>query len=270
MMDRAELRYIAPTFTQNREGPTIGTTVKPVIEVDGKFFRDSNGNGTLEPYEDWRLDSKTRAEDLVSRMSIDEKVGMMVINNRGMGIEVKNKAETAMDGLLDETTSTADQNPLSATDKYGTIDTIQKLHLRHLILRANPSPADHAQWINAMNQVAEMTPNGIPVIVASNSRNENASFGATTDIAFNKDSSNTVFSCYPGTLGLAAAAMGDIKAGGDAGLISEFAEKARGEWDAVGMKKAYMYMADVATDPRWQRTYGTLGERPDFIADAIR
>ena len=36
MMDRAELRYIAPTFTQNREGPTIGTTVKPVIEVDGK------------------------------------------------------------------------------------------------------------------------------------------------------------------------------------------------------------------------------------------
>jgi beta-glucosidase-like glycosyl hydrolase len=270
MMDRAELRYIAPTFTQNREGPTIGTTVKPVIEVDGKFFRDSNGNGMLEPYEDWRLDSKTRAEDLVSRMSIDEKVGMMVINNRGMGIEVKNKAETAMDGLLDETTSTADQNPLSATDKYGTIDTIQKLHLRHLILRANPSPADHAQWINAMNQVAEMTPNGIPVIVASNSRNENASFGATTDIAFNKDSSNTVFSCYPGTLGLAAAAMGDIKAGGDAGLISEFAEKARGEWDAVGMKKAYMYMADVATDPRWQRTYGTLGERPDFIADAIR
>ena len=63
--------------------------------------------------------------------------------------------------------------------------------------------------------------------------------------------------------------MGDIKAGGDAQLITDFAEISRAEWDASGIKKGYMYMADVVTDPRWQRTYGTLGERPDFVADAI-
>ena len=40
------------------------------------------------------------------------------------------------------------------------------------------------------------------------------------------------------------------------------------EWDAVGMKKGYMYMVDTMTDPRWQRTYGTFGEDPAFIADA--
>lgn len=28
-------------------------------------------------------------------------------------------------------------------------------------------------------------------------------------------------------------------------------------------------MADVVTDPRWQRTYGTLGEDPEFVSDAI-
>ena len=28
-------------------------------------------------------------------------------------------------------------------------------------------------------------------------------------------------------------------------------------------------MADVVTDPRWQRTYGTFGEDPEFIADVI-
>ena len=28
-------------------------------------------------------------------------------------------------------------------------------------------------------------------------------------------------------------------------------------------------MADTATDPRWQRTYGTFGEDPEFISDAI-
>lgn len=27
-------------------------------------------------------------------------------------------------------------------------------------------------------------------------------------------------------------------------------------------------MVDTMTDPRWQRTYGTFGEDPEFIADA--
>ncbi|HZG73302.1 MAG TPA: glycoside hydrolase family 3 N-terminal domain-containing protein, partial [Chondromyces sp.] len=56
---------------------------------------------------------------------------------------------------------------------------------------------------------------------------------------------------------------------GDASLISQFAEIARKEWNAVGISKGYMYMADVVTDPRWQRTYGTFGEDPEFISDVI-
>jgi beta-glucosidase len=78
-----------------------------------------------------------------------------------------------------------------------------------------------------------------------------------------------IFSTWPGTLGLAAAAQGEIKNGGDASLISQFAEIASKEWDAAGIRKGYMYMADTVTDPRWQRTYGTFGEDPAFIADAI-
>ena len=50
-------------------------------------------------------------------------------------------------------------------------------------------------------------------------------------------------------------------------LISEFARIAHKEWNATGLRKGYMYMADVVTDPRWQRTYGTFGEDPEFIAD---
>ena len=63
--------------------------------------------------------------------------------------------------------------------------------------------------------------------------------------------------------------IGDIANGGDAGLISRFAEVARSEWDACGLKKGYMYMADTMTDPRWQRTYGTFGESPELISDII-
>ena len=258
-----ERHYIEPTWVQNQDGPTIGTTVKSAIEVDGKFFKDSNGNGELDVYEDWRLDDETRAKDLVTRMSVDEKIGMMVINSRGMGINVADKSKTSMDGLLEEIEDLQDTSIFGTTSKLGTVDTIQKLHLRHLILRQNPAPADFAQWINAMNQVAEETPNGIPVIVDSNSRNENAK------ATFGMNDASGVFSTWPGTLGLASAAMGDIKAGGDAQLITDFAEISRAEWDACGIKKGYMYMADVMTDPRWQRTYGTLGERPEFVTDAI-
>ncbi|MCW1891198.1 hypothetical protein OK016_26825 [Vibrio chagasii] len=42
------------------------------MNVEGYQFRDSNGNGKLEPFEDWRL-SEERAADLVSRMTLDEK-----------------------------------------------------------------------------------------------------------------------------------------------------------------------------------------------------
>lgn len=259
----AERHCVEPVWTENKNGPLIGVTVKKVIAQDGKNYRDANGSGTLEPYENWELAPDERAKDLVSRMTADEKIGLMVINSRGMGVNVKDKSQTAMDGLLDETTDLKDTSIFGTTSKLGTVDTIQTLHLRHFILRQNPTPSELTQWINAMNQVAEETAHGIPVLVDSNSRNENGK------VTFGMNDASGVFSTWPGTLGLAAAAMGDIKAGGTAQLISDFANIARGEWDACGIKKGYMYMADVTTDPRWQRTYGTLGERPDFIADAI-
>ena len=256
-------QYIEPVFTENTDGPVIGTTVKSAIEVDGKFYRDSNGNGELDPYENWELSDEERVEDLLGRMSVDEKIGMLVIGTRGMGQNVEDKSKTSMDGILDEEEDLGDTSIFGTTSKYGTTASIQDLHLRRFIFRQNPTPADMTIWINAMNQVAEETELGIPVVVDSNSRNEN---GVMT---FGMNDASGIFSTWPGTLGLAAAAMGDIKAGGDAQLITDFAEIAREEWNATGLRKGYMYMADVTTDPRWQRTYGTLGERTDFVADAI-
>nr|WP_278187285.1 MULTISPECIES: glycoside hydrolase family 3 N-terminal domain-containing protein [Bacillaceae] len=120
-----------------------------------------------------------------------------------------------------------------------------------------------AEWVNTMNEICEGTRLGIPCLIASNSRNEN------TEFIFGMNDAAGIFSTWPGTLGLAAAARGDIKNGGDASLISRFAEIARAEWDAVGIRKGYMYMADTVTDPRWQRIYGTFGEDPEFISDVI-
>ena len=252
--------YIEPTFTLNTDGPTIGTTVKSVIQVNGKYYRDSNGNGTLDPFENWELDVDERVADLVSRMTIDEKLGLLVIEyRRDLGIYSDN---TSLDGLLDEKSGES-TSIFDTSASYGTTQAITEIGLRRWVLRSNPQPSEIAKWNNALQQVAEGTSNGVPAVIVSNSRNENG------EVTFGMNDASGVFSTWPGTLGLAAAAMGDIKAGGDAQLITDFAEISRAEWDASGIKKGYMYMADVVTDPRWQRTYGTFGERPDFVADAI-
>jgi beta-glucosidase len=243
--------------------PELQVRTKKLIEHEGLKFKDLNNNGKLDPYEDWRLSPKERAENLVSLMNIDEKIGMMLINSRKMGLAQEDKSKTSRDGVLDESIIERGETIFATSKVYGTTHTIANRHLRHFILRDNFTPAEMAEWVNAMNEVAEGTRLGIPVIVASNSRNENG------EAVFGMNDAIGIFSTWPGTLGLAAAAKGDIENGGDASLISEFASIARKEWNATGLRKGYMYMADVVTDPRWQRTYGTFGEDPEFIADVI-
>ncbi|WP_232336864.1 glycoside hydrolase family 3 protein [Planococcus lenghuensis] len=243
--------------------PKLEVRAKAIIEADGLKFKDLNGNGRLDPYEDWRLSPKERAENLVSLMTVDEKVGMMLINTRQMGLSQKDKDKTSHDGRLDEGIVEKGESIFAASKIYGTTHTIEQMHLRHFILRDNWSPDQMAEWVNAMNEVCEGTRLGIPCLIASNSRNEHA------EAIFGMNDASGIFSTWPGTLGLAAAAKGDMKNGGDASLISRFAEIAHDEWDAVGLRKGYMYMADTVTDPRWQRTYGTFGEDPAFISEAI-
>ena len=61
------------TYTQ----PTLNPHSKSVLEVDGYQFIDLNGNGELDVYEDWRQNAETRAADLVSQMTVREKIAQM-------------------------------------------------------------------------------------------------------------------------------------------------------------------------------------------------
>jgi beta-glucosidase len=178
----------------------LGTRVKPVLEVDGFHFRDLNANGVLDPYEDWRLSPAERAADLISRMSPEEKIGLMVINSRTMGISQPDKELTSHGGALDEQYHRIKNDPhnTAGLPYEGTTQQITELHMRHFIMRETPTVSAIATWVNAMNDVAEGTRLGIPVIVAANSKNEMGSFkmGSTPD---DRD-----FTQWPGTLGLAA------------------------------------------------------------------
>lgn len=243
--------------------PALEVRSKRLITVDGLSFKDLNGNGELDPYEDWRLTPAERAADLVSRMELDELVGMMLINTRFSGYLAPDGAETSHDGALDERTIEAGTSIFATRTVLGSTETIERLKLRHFILRDGITPGQIATWINAMNEVAEATRLGIPVLAASNSRNENG------EPVFGMNDAVGAFSTFPATMGIAAAILGDIAAGGDASLADRFAAVVREEWVATGLRKGYLYMADVVTDPRWQRIYGTFGEDPALVADII-
>lgn len=90
------------------EQPQLEVQVKRLIDVDGRQFKDLNGNGELDPYEDWRLSPAERAADLVAQMTVDEKVGMMLINSRFTGYQVEEGAPTSAGGVLDERTVEAE------------------------------------------------------------------------------------------------------------------------------------------------------------------
>lgn len=57
----------------------IESRVKEHLKINGKEFRDLNGNGQLDAYENWELSVDQRVKDLLSRMTLEEKVGMMLI-----------------------------------------------------------------------------------------------------------------------------------------------------------------------------------------------
>ena len=63
--------------------------------MDGHKFKDLNGNGQLDAYEDWRLPVAKRIDDLLARMTVDEKAGMMLIDSVNAGCGGVLTAESA-------------------------------------------------------------------------------------------------------------------------------------------------------------------------------
>lgn len=102
--------------------------------------------------------------------------------------------------------------------------------------------------------MAEECEHFIPVEMVSNSRNENG------EVVYGMNDAAGVFPTWPGTLGIAAAIKGD-----DMKIADQFAECVRDCWNASGLRKGYMYMADTMTDPRWQRTFGTFGDDSETL-----
>lgn len=248
--------------------PLLGTRSVAIIEKKGLKFKDLNRNGRLDKYEDWRRSPEERSLDLLSKMSIEEKVGFMLISTTRLKNEQSFRDPSGSgepvtsdfseeDLVQDVNMFTRKPLPVPMMTAAGTTKAVTQFHLRHFILRSNVSSRTIAEWSNKLQELCESQPLGIPAIVASNPRNHitsSASLGTSVGV--------TPFSAWPGELGLSA--MRDLE------LTREFADIARQEWKAVGLRKGYMYMADLATEPRWQRTDGTFGENAEWVSKMIK
>lgn len=62
----------------------VESRIKDIITKDGKEFRDLNGNGIVDTYENWELPVEERVQDLISRMTLEEKGGLMTVSSQYM------------------------------------------------------------------------------------------------------------------------------------------------------------------------------------------
>jgi beta-glucosidase len=223
----------APLTAQAR----LGSHGVPILERDSLRFKDLNRNGTLDPYEDWRLTPAARARDLVGRMTLDEKAGTMMHGT----------ARTS--------------GPLGTVGMGAGYDTtanrvlIDSAHVTSMITRLAGEPAMLAAQNNALQEIAERTRLGIPLTFSTDPRHH---------FQYVPGASNETrqFSQWPEPVGFAAL--------GDTGLMRRFGDIARKEYRAVGIQMALSPQADLATEPRWGRINGTFGEDADLAGRLVR
>ena len=251
----------SPTVTvvATAEQPTLTVRAKSLLTVDGKQFKDLNANGKLDPYEDWRLSVDERINDLVSQMSDTEKVGMMMINDNNAGCAGA-VTPTAIDYINTQkmtrfilrSTAAATSSPCDGSftpGRGGYIVTPQQL----------------AAYTNALQEMAESTRLGIPLVFKDNARNH-----VETDPRQGIGAGAGAFTQFPKEAGLAAAALGEqfLKEGkattGDMSVIKTFTEVMGQEYNAVGLRAMYGYMADLLTEPRWYRAHEVFTEDADL------
>ena len=204
------------------EQPELNPRVKSIIEVDGYQFIDLNGNGELDAYEDWRLDAETRADDLVAQMTVREKIAQM-------------------------------QHPTYLPRADGKIAPYLKKYCEDygigmLLIRELNSVQSAAETMNAVQEYAEGSRLGVPVLVSMDSVHGLSYVTGATVTGHN--------------LGLAAAR--------DEELVTKLAEMAREEHIVIGVRMTLSPESDIASEPRWGRVMETFGEDPDLVTSMVR
>ena len=216
----------------NEGGATLGYSPDggvTLLEEDGYAFKDMNGNGKLDPYEDWRLDSETRAADLVPDLSVNEMSGLMAHPSL-MTAETDGSDGWIMESMFVEGTT---ESLMESVDNG--------LRVIMSALQSYPAKTQVKVNNNAQAEAEKTSDHSIPVMF----------------------SANPISSYISGTFELALAATFDTE------LVKELYKEASPLYRAVGISCILGPQGDTATEPRWSRVSGTYGEDPALARDML-
>ncbi|OAK94114.1 glycoside hydrolase [Phaeosphaeriaceae sp. SRC1lsM3a] len=181
------------------------------------------------PYKNASLPVDERVKDLVDRMTIEEKAGQLF----------RYIINSGPNGTITNTTVQMVKGKLlTHFNLHGSIDSVRT----------------YAEWYNKLQELALENRLGIPITLSSDPRH---AFTNNVGTGFVAES----FSQWPESLGLAA-----IR---DAKLVEDFANIARQEYMAIGLRAALHPQIDLATEPRWARISGTMGENANLTAELV-
>lgn len=200
-------------------------------EVDGSTlaFKDMNGNGTLDTWEDWREEDGARAAALAEELSIEQIAGLMLFSSH---------ERSPGDGITDaQKTYMADSR------------------LRN-VLNAGPNDVEaNVTWSNQLQAHAEsLVAEGEPYVPVNFSSDPRS----TAESGGNYNAAGDI-SRWPSNLGFASTF--------DVEHVSAFAEMSSAEYRALGITTALSPQIDLATEPRWLRVDGTFGEDVELTSE---
>ena len=245
-------------LSQNADLPSEGTdpilnvgAEKEIIKKGKLLFKDSDGSGKLEPYEDWRLTPEERAADLASKLSWDQKLGLLSWGNQRWTKDPSTSPSGTMYyGVrgLEPDGSIVEGSPAETILNHG---------LRYSNLHNGLDPMVEVTFLNNIQGLVERSEWGIPFFWCGE-----VHFHYIDKAEYDMDNPPVnKQSPWPFPLGLGAA--------DDLGVTRRYGDYIRQEMRMRGRHSTWGPVADLATEPRWARVSETIHAQGDVVASHI-
>ena len=220
--------------------PDLEARVKDIIKADGYQFKDLNDNGELDPYEDWRLTAEERADDLLSKMTLEQKATQMahltLVSCKESWFTKDNAGFALVYELIFEPEE-EDEDDWDDEEEEGAEEAETPLS----------GKAYAARRLNEIQEWSESSELGIPVIF---------SMDTEAGAAFVKEAT-----FLPDEINLGAA--------NDEELTAKYYQVLKEELAAMGVRMALSPDADLISDPRWGRNQECYSEDVEVVKKLI-